>query len=109
MCLAQQGAVRERVVEENDGQWRRRHRFLTSHSRRAGDDRRCLPSALTSRERPHAAVQREQVEESHHRLGALRDVVDGLGLQWVQHPDERGDPRQVRGLRDKRGSNRRKQ
>ena len=39
-------------------------------------------------DRPHGGVEREEIEQAHHRLGALRDVVDELGLQGMHQPDE---------------------
>ena len=32
---------------------------------------------------PYRAIERQQPEETHHGFGALRDVVDSLGLQRV--------------------------
>ena len=41
-------------------------------------------------------VQRQQVEEAHHQLGALDDVDDGLGQQRMHAPEQRD--REGRGL-----------
>jgi hypothetical protein len=47
----------------------------------------------------NAAVQREQEEESHQRLGALNDVGDARGLQRMDEPDSRYRHREpARGL-----------
>src|SRR3989442_1428231 len=47
------------------------------------------------RDRAHARVHRQQVEQRHHRLGSLRHVVDNLGVQRMQRPDERDGKRDV--------------
>src|SRR2546422_7814269 len=47
------------------------------------------------RDRAHARVHRQQVEQRHHRLGSLRHVVDDLGVQRMQRPDERDGKRDV--------------
>src|SRR5947208_8744095 len=42
------------------------------------------------RHRPHRRVEGQQVPQAHHRLRALGDVVDDLGLKRVDEPDQRG-------------------
>ena len=37
---------------------------------------------------PDRSVQREQDEERRHRFGALGDIIDTLGLQRMNHPQD---------------------
>ena len=45
---------------------------------------------------PVRCSRASQVKQAHHRLGALRHVVDHLRLHRMQHPEQRHYPREVR-------------
>ena len=44
------------------------------------------------------AIDREQVEQTHERFGALDDVGDGFGLERMNRPEERDHQRHRRGI-----------
>ena len=87
-----------RVVEQHQHRGRH-HDLLAGHPGRAREDRSHAPSRgmRAPVHAPDRTVEREQVEQPHHRLGPLRDVVDHLGLERVDQPEERdgrsGQPR----------------
>jgi hypothetical protein len=81
---------REDPVEEDHHHGRRDHRFLARHpgGARQHGERRPATRARGG-ERAQARIDREEVAQRHHRLGALGHVVDNLGIQRMELPHER--------------------
>src|SRR5690606_14105189 len=63
-------------------------------AQRTREDRQGGPQTTTAAVGTNRAVEREQQEESHQRLGALDDVGDGRGLKRVDDPEQRDGSRQ---------------
>ena len=79
----------EGAIVEQHGKGGRDHDLLARHAHRTRDDRSGVPAAPADQTvAADDAVQRQKVEESHQRFGALDDVGDALGLQRVDHPDQ---------------------
>jgi hypothetical protein len=53
------------------------------------------PAASTLRE-----AQREQKKRRHHQFGALRDVINRLRDEGMNHPEQRSRECEFRGIRD---------
>ena len=91
----------EGAIVEDDRDRRGDHRFLAAHAQRARCDGRRLPAAAGGSRpvRADRAIECRQVTQRHQRLGPLRDVVDRLGVERMDRPDERdGECRRVRRL-----------
>jgi hypothetical protein len=87
-------AHERRVVEQHD---QRCHRtdFLGADAEGAGHHRSHVPAPVAVVfEAADGAVQGEQEEQAHQRLGSLHDVGHALGLHRVGEPNESGRQRQ---------------
>ena len=116
-CLAE-GAGQKRAVVKQHHQRRRDHDFLARHAQEAGQhgggvpEERAPPIGLIgamgligpigsitpigragglpprARRAANHAVERQQVEQAHQRLGPLHDVGDRFGLQRMHRPEQ---------------------
>ena len=84
--------VRERIeeedpIDEDHGHGNGHHRLLTRHSQGAREHGGDEPSSRTCRGvRANTGIESQEVEERHHQLGPLTQVIDRLGIQRMQHP-----------------------
>ena len=80
----------ERAVEQQHQHWCGNHVLLRRHAQQTRGDREHLPAARCwSVHAAYEAIEREQIEQPHERLGALHDVGHPLGLQRMQRPQGR--------------------
>ncbi len=81
----------KRAIVKQDHQRGRDHHFLGRHAQKAASHRSHRPEDGPALVRAaNKTIQRQQIEQSHQRLGPLDDVSHGLGLQWMHGP-EHGD------------------
>ena len=50
---------------------------------------RCHRSGLLADGAANGAIQRQQIEQTHHQFRPLREVIDRLSEKRMDHPDQR--------------------